>query len=432
MNTLDSFDALERRRELERLVAQTRLPSVKPVFNLHSHTFFSYNAYGYSPSHFAWKAREAGHEFAGIVDFDVLDGLDEFLSAGALLELKTTVCIETRVFLPSFADRVVNSPGEPGLVYHMGVGFTSTDLPPKAAAFLQQMSIRAARRNQIVIDKVNAVTTPLRLDYEADVLPLTPKGNATERHICLAYARKAAECFPNEADLLSYWSDRLGGLDALPDGPTGGALQTLIRAKLMKRGGVGYVQPDRDSFPGMAAMNEFVLESGAIPTLAWLDGTSDGEQASDELLDSAIACGTAGFALIPDRNYTPGMKDQKLANLYDMVDRVTKRGLPVFIGTEMNAPGQKFVDDFDAPELAPLIPIFLTGARIAYAHTVLQRKAGMGYLSDWADSHFSTAQEKNEFYETVGRCVSPAMEEAWLVDPHSGPKDLLDRLERTP
>ena len=46
----------------------------------------------------------------------------------------------------------------------------------------------------------------------------------------------------------------------------------------MKKGGPGYVQPGEGSFPLMADMNRFVQESGAIPTLTWLDGTSDGEK----------------------------------------------------------------------------------------------------------------------------------------------------------
>ena len=68
-------------------------------------------------------ARKAGLAFAGIVDFDVLDGADEFLAAGRLIGLKTCVSLESRVFVPEFATRVINSPGEPGVSYHMGVGF---------------------------------------------------------------------------------------------------------------------------------------------------------------------------------------------------------------------------------------------------------------------------------------------------------------------
>ena len=50
---------------------------------------------------------------------------------------------------------------------------------------------------------------PLTLDYDQDVLPLTPKGNATERHLCLAYARKAAEHL-EESALRAFWSEKLG------------------------------------------------------------------------------------------------------------------------------------------------------------------------------------------------------------------------------
>ena len=96
--------------------------------NVHCHTFFSYNCYGYSPSRFAWLARKAGLEVAGTVDFDVLDSLDEFYEASAMLGLKGSVGMETRVFVPEFSDREINSPGEPGISYHMGVGFPSAEL----------------------------------------------------------------------------------------------------------------------------------------------------------------------------------------------------------------------------------------------------------------------------------------------------------------
>ena len=51
----------------------------------------------------------------------------------------------------------------------------------------------------------------------------------------------------------------------------------------MKRGGAGYVQPDSGSFPRLSDMNRFILECGAIPTLTWLNGESEGEQAVEEL-----------------------------------------------------------------------------------------------------------------------------------------------------
>ena len=188
---LDSFDDCERREALAALwdevqQGRTHLPSAGEKINLHCHTFFSYNAYGYSPSKFAWLARKAGLAVAGIVDFDVLDGLDEFLRAGAQLGLRTCAGLETRVYVPEFADFVINSPGEPGISYHMGVGLPTAELRPPLGHFLRRLRRTSEERNRALVARVNAFLDPVVQSYEEDVLPLTPSGTATERHICLA------------------------------------------------------------------------------------------------------------------------------------------------------------------------------------------------------------------------------------------------------
>jgi hypothetical protein len=158
-------------------------------------------------------------------------------------------------------------------------------------------------------------------------------------------------------------------------------------------------------------MNKFVLDSGAIPTITWLDGTSDGEKSIEELFQTETACGAAALAIIPDRNYTPGVKDVKIKNLYDVIVMAEKNDFPVVVGTEMNAPGNKFVDSFETVELKPLVPIFLKGAHIVYAHSVLQRESGLGYLSGWAKKNFNSVAAKNEFFEKLGRQLQPANED---------------------
>jgi hypothetical protein len=262
------------------------------------------------------------------------------------------------------------------------------------------------------MQRVNQHLSPIELDYESDVLTLTPAGNATERHMCLAYARKARDHFGATSETLAeFWSQRLG-TDAKKLGlPEGKDLLNTIRAKTMKRGGVGYVQPDRGSFPLMADTNRFILAAGGMPVHTWLDGTSDGEQAIEELLDVAMSTGAVALNVIPDRNYTPGAPDQKVKNLYHVVEVAQKRHLVVVEGTEMNSPGQKFVDDFNTAELAPLLPVFLKSAYIVYAHAVLQQHGRIGYTSAWADQHFATAERKNAFYEEVGVTLKPGQED---------------------
>ncbi|MFC1634825.1 hypothetical protein ACFL5Z_08285 [Planctomycetota bacterium] len=432
---LDSFDSSRRKNALLTLWAQAQagqieLPPSGTDVNIHCHTFFSYNTYGYSPSKFAWLARKAGLAVAGVVDFDVLDALDEFLDACKLLGLKSSAGLETRVFVPEFADRVINSPGEPGISYHMGVGFPRAELEEEQKEFLLGLRRMAQQRNRDLMGRVNKHLQPVTLDYEKDVCILTPSGNATERHMCLAYARKAADTFGDTEELAAFWSEKLGMAIETSQLPEGKDVTNAIRAKTMKRGGVGYVQPDRGSFPRMADTNRFILAAGGIPVHTWLDGTSDGEKAIEELLEVAMNTGAAALNVIPDRNYTPGSPSEKLNNLYQVVELAEKMDIPVVMGTEMNSPGQKFVDDFESAELKPLAPIFLKGAHIVYAHSVLQRQCGLGYTSAWAAKNFESVVEKNRFFEQLGRSLQPQHEDnlSGLSD-NTAAEDILDKIK---
>ncbi|OHB54770.1 MAG: hypothetical protein A2Y07_06005 [Planctomycetes bacterium GWF2_50_10] len=428
--SLDSNDPVIRRQAVAELGDKIKSGeiSVKPAatdVNLHCHTTYSYNAYGYSPSKFAWLARKSGFAAGGIVDFDVVDGVNEFLEAGQTLGLRAVAGMESRVFVPEFASRVINSPGEPGVSYHMGIGFVSSQLGPNEKKFQQQIQHTAQQRNRELIAKVNSFLSPVELDYDKDVASLTPAGNPTERHICAAYADKAKKLFKGP-DLAKFWSQKLG--TTFEDKDLDGAkLINAIRAKTMKKGGVGYVQPGSGSFPSMAAMNEFFLACGAIPAITWLDGTSDGEQAIDELVKVCLSSGAAVINIIPDRNYTPGVRDQKYDNLKAVIDLANKLDLPVVVGTEMNSPGNKFVDAFETEELRPFVPVFLKGAYIVYAHTILQ-KHKMGYLSDWAKKSFASTREKNAFFEKLGLSADPYnVVKISGISTSSAPEDVIER-----
>jgi len=419
---LGDFDADVRRgalRELKRL-ADSGAVAVKEVtaaVNLHSHTFFSFNANGYSPSGFAWEAYKRGLEMAGIVDFDVLDGVQEILEAGEILGLKTEAGIETRVFIPEFADREINSPNEPGVYYLMGVGFWRSPEPgTRAARVLGDMGRRARARNIEMMNKINDYLGKVRIDYEKDVLVLTPSGNATERHMLVAYDRKAREVFADRARLLKFWAKALQesveDVASVIDDPA--KFHGLVRKKLMKGGGVGYAKPQADTFPRMDEVNEMTIACGAIPTACWLDGTTEGEKNADRLLEFFVNRSIMALNIIPDRNwnYAEGTeKTLKTAKLKEIIEAARKMYLPLVVGTEMNKPGQPFVDDFEAPELADYVPDFLAGARFVYGHTILGRFADFGLLSDGAQSVFGADRQARLVFYTEAGSWGPATEE---------------------
>jgi len=98
------------------------------------------------------------------------------------------------------------------------------------------------------------------------------------------------------------------------------------------------------------------------------------------------------------------------------------------MGTEMNSPGQKFVDDFESEELKPLVPAFLKGAHIVYAHSVLQRQCGLGYTSAWAAKSFESVAEKNRFFERLGRLLQPQREDNLSgLNDHATAKEILEK-----
>lgn len=413
-SALNDFNPVKRREALLELLGLAEqgaitLPEPANVANMHCHTFFSFNAFGYSPTALAWLARERGYKLMGIVDFDVLDAVDEFLDACELAGVRASAGIETRVFVPEFASREINSPGEPGIDYHMGIGFTSGDIPAGVAGIAGGMRRRAAQRNRGVVERVNAHLAPVSVDYEADVLPLTPCGNATERHIVQAYVRAAERLAPDPA---LFWAEKLG-MEAQKTAAlmtNSAAFQNTVRNKLIKKGGVGYVQPTRENFPTVEEFHEFILAAGALPCAAWLDGLSDGEQAIGELLELLIGKGVVCLNIIPDRNWDlpdPDLRRKKVAELYEVVELAARLDLPLNVGTEMNAFGQKLVDDFAAPELAPVRQAFLDGAHFIYGHTFLHRAAGLGYQSEWARRLLPTRSERNHFYTKAGYAAQP-------------------------
>ncbi|MFN2184026.1 MAG: hypothetical protein ACK2UU_08535 [Anaerolineae bacterium] len=414
---LNSFEAEIRAAALRDLLAlaeagEIDLPAHSDVANMHCHSFFSFNAYGHSPTSIAWLAKRHGWRAAGIVDFDVLDGVDEFLAACEQAAVRGSTGIETRVFVPEYADQEINSPGEPGVCYHMGIGFASDQVPAAVAPILADLGQRADVRNQAILARVNPYLDPVSIDYEADVLPLTPAGHPTERHMVAAYIQAAEKTVP---DPTAFWAEKLDvALDQMAtimaNAPR---YQNLIRARLMKRGGVGYIQPKSGMFPSLEQFHRLIVACGALPCAAWLDGTTTVERDPEEWMGFLIDKGVVALNIIPDRNWyiaDPSVKQTKVQNLYHIVEVAQQLDLLLNVGTEMNSFGQKQADDFSAPELAPVRDAFFEGAYAVYGHTAMQRILGLGYQSEWAQAHLPSRCERNRFYTRIGRQTPPGRE----------------------
>jgi hypothetical protein len=240
-------------------------------------------------------------------------------------------------------------------------------------------------------------------------------------------------------DPVAFWADRLSLAPdemaaVMADSPS---FQNLIRARLMKKGSVGYVQPESGMFPTLEAFHELIVACGALPCAAWLDGTTTAEQDLEEWLAFLIEKGAVALNIIPDRNWNiadPETRLLKVRNLYRVVVLAQEFGLPLNVGTEMNSFGQKEVDDFEVPELGPVRQAFLDGAHFIYGHTIMQRGLSLGYQSEWAQAYLPTRRERNQFYTQMGQLIPPGREGMGCLrelDPGLSPGEFMSSFVRS-
>ena len=407
---MNSFNPSERKDALNELLNQNPIfQSESSNVNLHFHSFNSYNSENWSPTRIACESKLRGLYAAGIIDFDVIDGRDEFLEAAELLSLRASVGIETRAFLTEYSHLEIDSPGEPGVSYIAGSGFVTPFAEGSSQAItLAEYRNKALERNVALVGRINGKMPEIAIDYFTDVVPLTPSGNATERHIIQAYIQKSIRTNPEKNDLYILWGEILGKTLAEVENVFQNIplLEDLVRAKLAKKGGVGYEQPTIKTFPRVEEFFAWTRSCGAVPLESWLDGTSVGEEDGKALLELSREKGAMGLNIIPDRNWNirdPEIKALKYNKLKEIVQIADRMDFSIQIGTEMNKAGLPFADDLDGEYLKPFKNSFLNGAKILIGHAVLQRFTGFSYSSSETDDFFNhNLKHKNEFFASVG------------------------------
>ncbi|HOJ39091.1 MAG TPA: hypothetical protein PKW42_02475 [bacterium] len=378
LTALSDFRAEVRQQAFRELLTLSRQGRIKPSaeyagwLNLHLHTFHSFNYLDWSPARVVLEAWRTGLVWVGTVDFDTLAGLEETLQVARELGVSGVSGFESRVFVPEYRRTVINSPKEPGIYYLCGMGFKKLpDGTTTAGKFFHRMKEMAQARNRMVIERLNRFLGRVSLNYHQDVLPLTPSGNPTERHIVAAYHRVSEKTLG--ADIDRFWSEvfrqPLEKITELRNNRPAD-FQELIRTGLIKYGGPGYVEPEEKLFPSLKEVIHGIEQAGGIPIGTWLDGTSEGERETEVFLEFFLSQGVRGMAIIPERNWNVKEAEErkvKVANLKNFLKTCQRMNIPVICGTEMNKAGQPFVDNFHQPLLQEYLPFFLNSARHLFA-----------------------------------------------------------------
>ena len=381
-------------------LCKTVEPRPRKGTNLHIHTNESFSVFR-SPTQAVWQAVQEGVAVLGINDHYVIDGHEEFRRACEIARIPATFSMEA-VAMDRAAEargELTNDPGNPGRTYLCAKGITR--VPPGDSPAMQSLAaMRAAleRRNRAMTEKLREFFAE-RMGSEgpdwADVVGLTPRGNATERHIskaALLWLRELAKARGAAAtDLVAQCCG------AEPPADNDAALQNFIRSALLKAGGPCYVEESPDAFLSLDEMRNLFLAFGAIPTYPVLGNPVTGaERNINALMDRLEAMNIFALEVIPHRN-----TKERLA---EIIEAARARCWPVFNGTEHNTPAP-------APLLAELsldpdfLPWFEGSAAVLLGHQALVARGEPGFVNDDGTPTIAHAQERLGHFADAGRGV---------------------------
>jgi len=345
-------DRLNALRELKNSIGD--LEDGDRYTNNHVHSIYSFSPY--SPTSIIYEAYMAGLDTAGLMDHDSLAGAEEFIEAGKIMKIATTVGFEIRTDWSDtpFKDVALNNPDQKGCAYICVHGVPHQNID-KAEKYLSK--IRAARneRNKKMVDKISEIVKGINLSFEDDVLPISKYsegGSVTERHILYVLGQKIYQKTKTRKKLAEYISKELDV--SLSDTQQRYIenekndifmydLLNILKSSFVEK---MYVEAEYPEILPIEEVLDFIHEIGAIPTYAYLGdvgssvtGDKKAQKFEDSYLDELIEyvkdTGFDAVAYMPSRN-----SHQQLSKLQDLCK---KYELFEINGEDINQPRQSFV-----------------------------------------------------------------------------------------
>jgi len=330
-------------------------PEKTGYVNNHIHTTYSFSPY--SPTKAIWMAYNSGLTTAGIMDHDSIAGAREFIEAGRIIGIATTIGVECRV---DFSDtplngRRINNPDQNSIVYMALHGVPHTQIDAVQEFFAPYTKERN-KRNREMTERINDIMKPygIRIDFDKDVIPISRSnegGSITERHLLFALAKKLVKRYGKGKELVSFLKGDLN----LPIKPRIEKYLLDPENDFYEYDLLGVLKSDMvekfyidatDECPDVRDVIEFSKKIGAISAYAYLGDVGDsvtGDKKTQKFEDDYIELlfevlydlGFNAVTYMPSRN--------TLAQLKRVKDLCEKFGFFQISGEDINSPRQSFI-----------------------------------------------------------------------------------------
>ena len=323
--------------------------------NNHIHTNYSFSPY--SPSKAIWMAFKSGLSTAGIMDHDSISGAFEFIEAGKIAGIATTIGVECRADFSAtpLNGKRINNPDQDSIAYVAIHGIPHTQIP-NVDKYLSKYRYLRNERNKKMTEKINGLIykTGIELSFEHDIKPLSKfseGGSITERHLLYGLSLKLIEKYGKgvrliealkndlsvdiSAKLLTLLSDRNNPYYDYD-------LLGLLKSDLVKS---FYIEAHEEC-PTISDLLAFSKEIGGISAYAYLGDVTDSvtgdkkaQKFEDDYLelvfDTIVDLGFNGVTYMPSRN--------SIVQLHRLRELCKKHNLFEISGEDINSPRQSFV-----------------------------------------------------------------------------------------
>lgn len=342
--------------------------------NNHVHTWYSFSPY--TPTMAIWMAYMSGLVTVGIVDHDSVGGALEFIRAGEIMRITTTIGAEIRV---NFEDtplkgRYINNPDEPTVGYVAVHGIPHNQIEKLDEILLAD--IRHSRNVRTAVETWNARSIlpdrDTRPDFWNEVVDYSMycfgngeitknrnymSGSVTERHILFSIVKRLVSKYGKGPHLIRYIQDKLN--IALDEKSKKLLLDTefpqyeydlinILKGHFIPKiyqPSFGDAEIPPDSLPVQEVVQK-IRSLGCIPSYCYLGdvcesptGDKKAQKFEDDYLDELFPLlkdlGFEAIAYMPSRNTLKQLERViALCEKYDFIQ---------ISGEDINQPRQKFI-----------------------------------------------------------------------------------------
>ncbi len=357
-----------------------------PEVNAHIHTPYSFSSFDDMRQAFLMAQKEQ-IKLLGINDFNTTGGYDEFHALSREFKVFPLFNIELIGLMEEEQSKGIriNDPINPGRIYLSGKGLdfpvnTENELFDKVDEVIEKghdqvrTMINKLNQHLLVLDR------GMQLDFR-EIQSNYARYMVRERHIAMALRLLIFDRFKTPGQRKAFLH-RLYQQDAMADITSNAAIENEIRNRLLKAGGIAFVEEDPGTFLSLDEMVRIITGAGGIPCYPVLlddkkgdytEFESDPDALHRKLTDMNISC----VELIPGRN------DYWILKRY--ISFFSSKGFVILLGTEHNTPSAgplKITARGGVPLDDEIRETAWKGACVVAAHQYLRaRGVGEGFVS---------------------------------------------------